>query len=90
MRQLGQLRRVCIVAAHGATSHRPEVLSLDKCVCVVCRVRQADVWRPLALQRWESYLSAAAIIDADGEATRALMAARSSRQEQEPASSRGG
>ena len=37
---------------------------------------KAEVWRPLAVQRWESYLASASIIDAEGEAARALLAAR--------------
>jgi hypothetical protein len=37
---------------------------------------EASEWSPLALSRWESYLASAPAIDADGEATRALLAAR--------------
>ena len=40
---------------------------------------KAETWRPLAVQRWESYLASASRIDADGEATAALLAARSAR-----------
>jgi len=41
--------------------------------------QKADVRGPLAMQRWESYLASASIIDAEGEAARALLAARERR-----------
>jgi len=37
---------------------------------------KAGVWAELGMSRWESYLETAGAIDADGEATRALLAAR--------------
>ena len=38
-----------------------------------------SLWAPLAQQRWESYLASAGALDAGGEATRALEAARAAR-----------
>ena len=40
---------------------------------------QAADWRPLATSRWEAYMQSASIIDADGAATRELLAARAKR-----------
>ena len=37
---------------------------------------QRDAWEPLARHRWESYLATASVLDSDGDATRALQAAR--------------
>ena len=42
---------------------------------------QSHEWLPLAVSRWEGYLQSAATIDADGDATIALLSARAKRRE---------
>ena len=42
---------------------------------------QSDDWAPLALQRWERYLSSAGTIDEDGPVTAELLKARAARME---------
>ena len=74
----------CSHASRRLAAYASEPLTwLEAAVFFLFAIRvypaEAELWVPLATQRWESYLASAAAIDPDGEATRALQAARAAR-----------